>query len=135
MAQYKTFFSCTLHYDLSVNGDLLWTLFKRGDVSSSWNLLSATKYHIFYLRSFFAFTNSAYPDEMPHDGISPVCRCKEHVDKKYISQLKCSRISSLKLFLVPYMYAFTGCNLRVSEFDVSAPNMIIFGVNISSSSG
>ena len=25
---------------------------------------------------FFTFTNSAYPDEMPHDGISPVCKCK-----------------------------------------------------------
>ena len=35
---------------------------------------------IFYaLRSFFTLTNSAYPDEMPHDGISPVCKCKKHV--------------------------------------------------------
>ena len=32
----------------------------------------------------------------------------------------------LKLFLGPYMYAFTGCNLRVGKFDVSASNMIIF---------
>ena len=31
----------------------------------------------------------------------------------------------LKLFLVPYMYAFTCCNLRVGKFDVSASNMII----------
>ena len=31
----------------------------------------------------------------------------------------------LKLFLVPYMYAFTGCNLRVGKFDVSASDMII----------
>ena len=46
--------------------------------------------------------------------------------QKYISQLKCSRISFLKLFLGPYMYAFTGCNLRVGKFDVSASNMIIF---------
>ena len=45
--------------------------------------------------------------------------------KIYISQLKCSRISFLKLFLGPYMYAFTGCNLRVGKFDVSASNMII----------
>ena len=46
--------------------------------------------------------------------------------KKYISQLKCSRIYFLKLFLGPYMYAFTGCNLRVGKLDVSASNMIIF---------
>ena len=46
--------------------------------------------------------------------------------KKYISRLKCSRISFFKLFLVPYMYAFTGCNWRVGKFDVSASNMIIF---------
>ena len=32
----------------------------------------------------------------------------------------------LKVFLVPYMYAFTCCNLRVGKFDVSASNMIIF---------
>ena len=35
----------------------------------------------FALRSFFTLTNSAYPDEMPHDGISPVCKCKKHVAK------------------------------------------------------
>ena len=32
----------------------------------------------------------------------------------------------LKLLLGPYMYAFTGCNLRVGKFDVSASNMIFF---------
>ena len=50
---------------------------------------------------------------------------KKHVPKIYISQLECSRISFLKLFLVPYMYAFTGCNLRVGKFDVSASDKII----------
>ena len=40
-----------------------------------------------------------------------------------------------KLFLVPYMYAFTCCNLRVGKFVVFASNMIIFCVNIISSSG
>ena len=35
----------------------------------------------FALRYFFTLTNSAYPDEMPHDGISPVCKCKKHVPK------------------------------------------------------
>ena len=35
----------------------------------------------FGLRSFFTLTNSAYPDEMPHDGISLVCKCKEPVPK------------------------------------------------------
>ena len=49
--------------------------------------------------------------------------------------MKCSRISFLKLFRGPYMYAFTGYNLRVGKFDVSASNMIIFCVNISPSSG
>ena len=57
---------------------------------------------------------------MPHDGISPVASIKTWTEK-YISQLKCSRISFfLKLFLVPYMYAFTCCNLRVGKLDVSA---------------
>ena len=46
----------------------------------------------FVLRSFCTLTNSAYHDEIPHDGISPVYKCKKHVPKKYISQLKCSRI-------------------------------------------
>ena len=76
--------SCILHYDLSVNGDLLWTVIKRGDVSSNWNLSfsSATIYIFFFaLRSFSTLTNSAYPDEMPHDGILPVCKCKKHVPK------------------------------------------------------
>ena len=30
----------------------------------------------FVLRSFCTLTNSAYHDEMPHDGISPVYKCK-----------------------------------------------------------
>ena len=89
----------------------------------------------FVLRSFCTLTNSAYHDEIPHDGISPVYKCKKHVPKKYISELKYSRIFFLKLFLGPYMYAFTGCNLRVGKFDVSASNMIIFCANISPSSG
>ena len=33
----------------------------------------------FVVRSFFTLTNSAYPDKMPHGGISPVCKCKKHV--------------------------------------------------------
>ena len=36
----------------------------------------------FALRSFFTLTNSAYPDETPHDGISPVCKCKKQVPEK-----------------------------------------------------
>ena len=63
---------------------------------------------------------------MPHDVISPVYKFKKHVPKIYISQLKCSRISFLKSFLGPYMYAFTGYNLRLGKFEVSASNMIIF---------
>ena len=46
----------------------------------------------FVLRSFCTLTNSAYHDEIPHDGISPVYKCKKHVPKTYISQLKYSRI-------------------------------------------
>ena len=53
-------------------------------------------------------------------------RGDKNMYQKYISQLKCSRISFLKLFLVPYMYTFTDCNLRVGKFDVSASNMIMF---------
>ena len=30
---------------------------------------------------FFTLTNSAYPDEMPHDDISPVCKWKKNVPK------------------------------------------------------
>ena len=33
---------------------------------------------IFFVLIYFStLTNSAYPDEMPHDGISPVCKCKK----------------------------------------------------------
>ena len=46
--------------------------------------------------------------------------------QKYISRLKYSQIFFKKLFLVPYMYAFTGFNLRVGKFDVSASIMIFF---------
>ena len=45
----------------------------------------------FVLRSFLTLTNSAYHDEMPHDGISAVYKCKKHVPKLFSSQLKCSR--------------------------------------------
>ena len=30
---------------------------------------------------FFTFTNSAYPDEIPHDGISPVYKCEQKCTK------------------------------------------------------
>ena len=39
----------------------------------------------FVLRSFCTLTNSAYHDEMPHDGISPVYKCKKHVPKIYFT--------------------------------------------------
>ena len=35
----------------------------------------------FVLRSIFILTNRAYPDEMPHNGISPVYKGKKHVPK------------------------------------------------------
>ena len=38
----------------------------------------------FVLRSIFTLTNSAYPDEMPHDGISLVYKSKKHVPKNII---------------------------------------------------
>ena len=78
----------------------------------------------FVLRSFFTLTNSAYNDEMPHDGISPVYKCKKHVPKIFFT-IEMQPNIFLKLFLVPYMYAFTGCNWRVGTFDVSASDMII----------
>ena len=92
----------------------------------------------FVLRSFCTLRNSAYHAEMPHDGISPVYKCKKHVPKIYFTNEMQPNIF-LKLFLDPYMYmymyAFTGCNLRVGKFDVSASNIVIFFVNISPSSG
>ena len=69
---------------------------------------------------------------MPHDGISPVPRVKNHMPKNIFHNLM-QPIIFLKIFLVPY--AFTGCNLQIGQFDGSASNMIIvFCVNISSSS-
>ena len=35
----------------------------------------------FVLRSFCTLTNSAYRDEMPHDSISPVYKCKKTCTK------------------------------------------------------
>ena len=112
---------------MSVNGDLLWTLFKRCKVSSNWNLSfsSVIKYYIFCPEIFFTLTNSAYPDEMPHDGISSVCKSKKHVPKIYFT-IEMQPNIFLKLFLVPYMYAFTCCYLRGGKFDVSLSNMIYF---------
>ena len=80
----------------------------------------------FVLRSFCTLTNSEYHDEIPHDGISPVYKCKKHVPKKIYFTIEMQPNIFLKLLLGPYMYAFTGCNLRVGKFDVSASNMIIF---------
>ena len=46
---------------------------------------SATKYYIFCPEIFFTLANSAYHDEMPHDGISPVCKSKKHIPKIYFT--------------------------------------------------
>ena len=41
---------------------------------------------IFFVpRSFCNLTNSAFHDEMPHDGISPVYKCQKHVPKIYFT--------------------------------------------------
>ena len=49
------------------------------------------------------------------------------MDRKiYITIEMQPNIFFLKLFLVPYMYEFTCCNLRVGKFDVSASNMNFF---------
>ena len=37
--------------------------------------------NVFCNEIFFKLINSAYPDEMPHDGISPVYKCKKRVLK------------------------------------------------------
>ena len=63
---------------------------------------------------------------MPHNGISPVYKCKKYVPKNIFHNWNAAEYLFLKLFLVPYMYAFTGCNLRVGQFDVCASDMIIF---------
>ena len=39
----------------------------------------------FVLRSFCTLTNSAYHDEMPHDGILPVYKCKNMYQKIYFT--------------------------------------------------
>ena len=39
----------------------------------------------FALIFFLTLTNSSYHGEMPHDGISPVCKCKKHVPKIYFT--------------------------------------------------
>ena len=71
----------------------------------------------FALRSFFTLktVHSLMKCHMMafHQFASVQKKCTEI----YISQLKCSRISFFfKLFLVPYMYAFTCCNMRVGKF-------------------
>ena len=119
-----------LHLTICPSTETYFGLYLRGAMST------VTGIYLFRLQLniiFFALrlTNSAYPDEMRRDGISPVCKCKKPCTEKYISRLKCSRIYVLKLFLIPYMYAFTSCNLRCFcvQFDY------VFVVNISSSSG
>ena len=52
----------------------------------------------FALRSLFSLTNSAYPDEMPHDGAS----VKNMYQKIYFTVEMQPNIF-LKLFLVTYM--------------------------------
>ena len=90
----------------------------------------------FVLSSFCTLTNSAYHDEMPHEGISPVYKCKKMYQNIYFTiEMQPNIFFLKKLFLGPCMYAFTGCNLRVGKFDVSASSMINFCVNISPSSG
>ena len=79
----------------------------------------------FVLISFLTLTNSAYHDKCRMMAFHQFTSVKS-MYQKYISQLKCSQISFLKLFLVPYMYAFSVCNLRAGKFDVFAYNMIIF---------
>ena len=42
----------------------------RGDVSGNWIIsISSVTNFFFALRSLFTLINSAYPEEMPHDGI------------------------------------------------------------------
>ena len=52
----------------------------------------------FVLRYIFTLTNSAYPDEMPHDGISQVYKSK-NMYRKYISQLNAADYLFLRYFL------------------------------------
>ena len=82
----------------------------------------------FVLRSFFTLSNSAYPDEMPYDGISPVCKCKKSVYRKI--KIYFTMEMQLNIFLSYFLFhtcnAFTCCNSQVGKFDVSASKMIIF---------
>ena len=109
-------------------------LFKRGDVSSNWNLsfLSATKYDIFCPEIFFTFklTNSAYHDKCRMKAFHQFTSVKNMYQKIYFT-IEMQPNIFLKLFLVPFMYALTGCNLQVGKFNVSASNIIISASNIS----
>ena len=119
---------------MSVVGHLQWTLFKRGELSAVTGIyLFRLLLNIVYvvLRSFFTLTNRIYPDEMPHGVFQQFTSVKNMYRKTYFT-IEMQLIMFLKIFLVSY--AFTGCNLRVGKLDVSASNIIIFCVNISSSS-
>ena len=88
----------------------------------------------FVLRSFFTFTNSAYTDKCRMMAFHQFTSVKNMYQKLYFT-IEMQPNIFFKVISCSYMYAFTGCNLRVGKFDVSASNIIIFGVNISPSSG
>ena len=77
-------FSVTPYITICPSTETFFELYLRGAMSAVTGiyLFRVLLNNIFFvLISFCTLTNSAYHDEMPHDGISPVYKCKKHVAK------------------------------------------------------
>ena len=78
-------FSVVPYFTICPSTETYFGLYLRGAMSAvtGINLFRLQPNIIFFaLRYFFTLTNSKYPDEMPHDGISPVCMCKKNMYRK-----------------------------------------------------
>ena len=103
-------------------------LYLRGAMSAVTGiyLSSATKYCIFCPEIFFYLNKQCIPWRMPHDGISPVCKCKKTCTDNIYFTIEMQPNIFFKVISCSIHVWFTCCNLRVGKFDVSASNMIIF---------
>ena len=84
LSMYNRHFSVAPYITICPSTETYFGLYLRGAMSAVTGICLfrlLLKHLYFALISFFTLTNSAYPDEMPHDGISPVCKCKKHVPK------------------------------------------------------
>ena len=127
-AQTNRHFSVTPYITICPSTETYFGLYLRGVMSAVTGIyLFRLLLNIifFVLRSFFTLTNSAYHDKCRMMAFHQFTNVKTMYQKYTFYNLNAAKYF-FKLFLVPYMYAFTGCNLRVGKFDVSASNMIIF---------